>query len=83
MVTEEDMLNLMMQRHRENAMDAVDKMVKYCRNIQREYIECDGKISGVSYLADLLAKGIINTDLYLKSLNAVVHYNAPYEITLQ
>lgn len=57
-----------------------DKLIMYCRQMQKNYIEGDGNISGVYVLGEMLQNGSINVVMFMNILPAIESYNKPYEL---
>ena len=60
--------------------ETLDKLIMYCRQMQKSFMEEDGSISGVHVLAEMLQNGSIPISMYMNILPAVERYNKPYEL---
>lgn len=80
--TNEEIMALMKESHKERMVDTLDQLIRYCRHQEKEYKEGNGEISGVTFLTEMLTQGAMKMDLYLRVREAVENYTTPYEITL-
>lgn len=78
-----DLKDFMHDVHRERMKNSIDMIVKYCRYIQKKHIENGWEISGIDELNNALQQGVIKADMFDKLREAVVNYDAPYEIVIQ
>lgn len=79
----DDLKEYLESREENRQLEYLDKVVKYCRCLQKEHIEGDGKISGIYMLAELMLRGPLTQQMFFSIYPAVENYNAPYEIILK
>ena len=59
-----------------------DNLIRYCRYMQKEYVENDSETSGLDILFRLMQGGTITLDMYGKLLAAIENYTVDYTLTI-
>jgi len=83
MQTIDDLKEYLKSQDEKYKLEALDKIAKYCRYLQKEHMERDGEISGTYALSEMVGSGVITQEMFFRLYPAVINYNAPYEITLK
>ena len=81
-VTNEELISVMKVDVRNTVVDAMDQMIRYLRQRQKEYQAGSESVSGVTLLNEILMRGAISMSLYLKIRETLDNLDAPYEIIL-
>lgn len=83
MQTIDDLKEYLISQDKKSKLEALDKIAKYCRYLQKEHMERDGKISGTCALSEMVSSGALTQEMFFRLHPAVINYNAPYEIILK
>lgn len=79
-INSDEIITLMKQSHSDDISNTLDQIIRYCRHVQKDYIEGNSEISGIHILTELLKQGSIKPDLFVKVMEVVERYKTPYEI---
>lgn len=80
---DKETLRLFKERQDDFKEIVIQQLIDYCRAKQKEYVEDDGSVSGVSILEDMLKKRELTFEQMLSIYPAVNEYNAPCELNLK
>ena len=64
-INSDEIITLMKQSHSDDISNTLDQIIRYCRHVQKDYIEGNSEISGIHILTELLKQGSIKPDLCL------------------
>ena len=56
----------------------IDSLIKYCRQLQKEYIEEDGERAGMQVLHEMVQNGSLSLSTYKDLCPAVENYKIEY-----
>ena len=62
--------------------NAIDHLIRAARNLQKDYMENDGKQSGEAMLKELVLKSNFTMKNFLAINPAVIHYDKPYTLNI-
>jgi len=79
-LTQEELEGLLMFGKQQTTTEVLEKLIKYLRIVQENYMEGDGEQSGVEHLMLMVSSGTLSLDKAIQILPAVEKYIAPYEI---
>ena len=75
---------LYMKESFENAWEnRVDDLVRFCRQMQKDYIEGDGDHSGTYFLYEMAANGKLGLRNMMNMVPAIENYKEEYTITIK